>query len=53
MKKEVVIELYNGFEAAAAEVGGVECWSTRELSSLLGYSQWRNFVKVIDKAKEA
>jgi len=47
MKKEVVIELYNGFEAAAAEVGGVECWSTRELSSLLGYSQWRNFVKVI------
>lgn len=53
MKKEVVIELYNGFEAAAAEVGRVECWSTRELSSLLDYSQWRNFVKVIDKAKEA
>ena len=30
-----------------------ECWSARELCSLLGYQQWRNFTNVIDKAKEA
>ena len=32
---------------------GIECWSARELCSLLGYTQWRNFVNVIDKAREA
>jgi DNA-damage-inducible protein D len=30
-----------------------ECWSARVLCSLLGYTQWRNFTNVIDKAKEA
>ena len=29
------------------------CWSARELCKLLGYHQWRNFISVIDKAKEA
>lgn len=31
----------------------MECWSARELQVLLGYSKWENFIKVIDKAKEA
>ena len=31
----------------------VECWSARDLCSLLGYKLWQNFTKVIDKAKEA
>lgn len=53
MKKEVIQELYNDFEAAAAEVEGIECWSARELQTLLGYSKWENFSKVIDKAKTA
>lgn len=53
MKKEVIQELYNDFEVAAAEVEGVECWSARELQTLLGYSKWENFSKVIDKAKTA
>lgn len=53
MKKEVIQELYNDFEAAAAEIEGVECWSARELQTLLGYSKWENFSKVIDKAKTA
>lgn len=53
MKKEVIQELYNDFEAAAAELEGVECWSARELQTLLGYSKWENFSKVIDKAKTA
>ena len=31
----------------------VECWSARELSNLLGYTQWRNFENIIEKAKTA
>lgn len=53
MKKDIIQELYNGFETAASEVEGVECWSARELQSLLGYSKWENFSKVIEKAKMA
>ncbi len=53
MKKEIIQELYNGFEAAAVEVEDIECWSARELQLLLGYSNWENFSKVIDKAKIA
>ncbi|CAN5804546.1 DNA damage-inducible protein D [soil metagenome] len=32
---------------------GQEYWSARELSEVLGYAQWRNFLKVIEAAKEA
>ncbi len=53
MKKEEIISLFNNFEQAACEVNQVECWSARDLCQLLGYTQWRNFVNVIDKAKEA
>ncbi len=53
MKREIISELYQGFEAAAIEVDDVECWSARDLQPLLGYSKWENFSKVIEKAKEA
>ena len=45
--------MFAKFEAAAAELEGIECWSARELQSLLGYNKWENFEKVIDKAKSA
>ena len=45
--------LFIQFESAASDYEGVECWSARELQSLLGYSKWENFEKVIQKAKEA
>ena len=32
---------------------GTEYWHARELSEVLKYKQWRNFSKVIDKAKLA
>ena len=32
---------------------GIEFWYARELQVVLEYKEWRNFVKVIDKAKEA
>jgi DNA-damage-inducible protein D len=30
-----------------------DCWSARELGKILGYAEFRNFLPVIDKAKEA
>jgi len=53
MKKELIIELLQKFEQAAYEYKGVECWSARELQMILGYAQWRNFLRSIEKAKEA
>jgi len=53
MKKEMIRELFEKFEQARYIYKGVECWSAREMQSILGYSQWRNFLKVIDKAKTA
>jgi DNA-damage-inducible protein D len=53
LKSDEIKALFTQFENAATEIEGVECWSARELQVLLGYSQWRNFVHTIDKAKEA
>ena len=53
MKKEEILALFEEYEQAACEVNQVECWSARDLCALLGYTQWRNFNNVIDKAKEA
>ncbi len=53
MKKEQIQLLFEEFEGAAYEYKGVECWSARELQEILGYTKWDNFVKVIEKAKEA
>lgn len=54
MKKEEIKSLLDKFEAAANSVEGVECWSARELQTLLGYAKWDNFINnVVVKAKEA
>jgi DNA-damage-inducible protein D len=53
MKKELIAELFVQFENAVYDYKGIECWSARELQQILGYTEWRNFLKVIDKAKEA
>lgn len=53
MKKEYIAELFKKFEDACYDYEGVECWSARELQSILGYAQWRNFKNVIDKAEKS
>lgn len=53
MKAEEIVELFRQFESIANEYEGIECWSARELSTLLGYAQWRNFENIIEKAKVA
>jgi DNA-damage-inducible protein D len=51
MKKELIIELFEKFEGACYLFNNLECWSARELQEILGYTEWRNFLKVIEKAK--
>jgi len=53
MKKEFISELFKKFEDACYDFDGIECWSARELQDILGYSQWRNFKNVIDKAQKS
>ena len=53
MKKEEIFALFKSYEEAFCMINETECWSARDLCSLLGYTQWRNFIHVIDKAKES
>ena len=53
MKQELIAELIERFEAACYVDDHVEYWSARELQSILGYVQWRNFLLVVEKAKIA
>jgi len=52
MDKELIVRLHGNFEGMAREFPdtGTECWCARDLQNLLGYAQWKNFAKVIDKA---
>lgn len=53
MKSDEIKNLFEQFEQASFEYEGVECWSAREIYEILGYTQWRNFTHVIEKAKES
>jgi DNA-damage-inducible protein D len=52
MDKEIVVRLHTSFEDMVRKHAdsGVEFWCARDLQLLLGYTEWRNFAKVIDKA---
>jgi len=52
MKKEQIQQLFEQFENACYDYKNIECWSARELQSILGYSKWDNFLNAIDKAKK-
>ncbi len=55
MNKNVIAKLKKSFDEVGQtfESSEIEFWYARDLKRLLGYTQWRNFVKVIEKAKEA
>lgn len=53
MEKDTIIKLNKRFEEYAYQQDGIEYWLARELQELLDYTQWRNFLNVIDKAKVA
>jgi DNA-damage-inducible protein D len=52
MKKEVIKSLVGVFEGHSQTTeNDIEFWFARDIQHLLGYSEWRNFQKVIVKAK--
>ena len=55
MDQKTVTKLTSLFNAIAQQIPDeqTEFWYARDLQTLLGYTDWRNFLKVIDKAKES
>ncbi len=53
MKKETIIQLHTHFESSTQVEDELEYWFARDLQTLLGYNEWRNFNHVITKAKQA
>lgn len=53
MKTEEIKALFETFESKAQHLEDVECWSAREMVSVLGYERWENFSKVVAKARLA
>lgn len=53
MRSDKIAALLAQFEALVRTEQGVEFWFARELQLLLGYSEWRNFLIAIAKAKES
>jgi DNA-damage-inducible protein D len=52
MKNELIKSLTNNFEDYSQTTdNSIEFWFARDIQHLLGYSEWRNFTKVISKAK--
>ena len=55
MKQEVITQLSQSFNQISHIWTGsdVEYWFARDLQEILEYSDWRNFLQVLGKAKEA
>jgi DNA-damage-inducible protein D len=53
MQHDLVRRLHKHFEDYVHVQDGVEFWFARNLQDLLGYTEWRNFFKVIEKARES
>lgn len=54
MKNEIIKTLTRDFESFSNQThDGVEFWFARDIQHLLEYTDWRNFIKVISKAKTA
>ena len=54
METNQILTLTETFEGHAQQTeNGVEYWLARDLQHLLGYTEWRNFQQVINKAKTA
>ena len=53
MKTAIIQRLCKNFEDYVHVQDGVEFWLARDLQNLLGYDEWRNFLRIIEKAKES
>ena len=54
LSDDTIDTLLDAFEAAARKTDdGHEFWTARDLARLLGYSDYRNFLTIVEKAKAA
>ncbi len=54
MDNAIIYQMTESFEGHAQQTeNGIEYWLARDLQHLLGYTEWRNFLNVISKAKTA
>ena len=54
MEKQIIHSLTDNFESFSHKTeGGIEFWLARDLQQLLGYTEWRNFYKVVLKSQTA
>jgi len=53
MEKDLINKLQTVFEDTKQEKEGTDFWFARDLQKLLEYKEWRNFLLVIEKAKNA
>jgi DNA-damage-inducible protein D len=54
MESNQIQAMTETFEGHAQQTeNGVEYWLARDLQVLLGYTEWRNFMKIIEKAETA
>lgn len=51
MKPALIRRLCKNFEDFVHVQDGVEFWFARDIQNLLGYTEWRNFTKVLEKAR--
>ncbi len=53
MDRKIITKLHKTFEDYANKANDIEFWFARDLQGLLGYTEWRKFTGVIEKAEEA
>ena len=54
LKDGLIEQLIGSFEdAAKVDEDGNEFWTARDIQRLLGYTEWRNFLNTVDKARAA
>lgn len=53
MEKATISKLNKTFEEYAYQQDSIDYWLARELQTLLGYAEWRNFLNAVDKAKDS
>ena len=54
MKNDLIQQMTESFEGHAQETeNGSEYWLARDVQHLLGYTEWRNFLNIVTKAKTA
>ena len=53
MEKGTILKLNKAFEEYAYKQEDVEYWLARELQELLGFTDWRNILNTVDKARES